>query len=169
MFGGFRAEVGGQLVVPETWRRSSATTLVKVLALAPGHRLHREQVIDTLWPSLNQEAGAGRLNKALHFARRALGPEHVRLRDDLLGLEAGDLWVDVDAFEGAARRGDIEGALALYAGELLPENRFDLWAEPRRDQLRSVLVRLLVDQGIARESGGDLRAAIASLRASDRG
>ncbi|GIH08002.1 hypothetical protein Rhe02_60690 [Rhizocola hellebori] len=163
LFGGFRVQVGGQPVPPELWRRSSATALVKLLALSPGHRLHREQAIDTLWPSLSQQAGAARLNKALHFARRALAAEQVRLRDDLLSLEAGVLWVDVDAFEEAARRGDFEEALALYTGDLLPENRFEPWAEPRRDQLRAVLVRLLVDQGLACESGGQPREAIAAF------
>src|SRR5438874_2119397 len=36
--------------VPETaWRLKKARELVKLLALAPGHRLHREQVMDVLW------------------------------------------------------------------------------------------------------------------------
>jgi DNA-binding SARP family transcriptional activator len=163
LLGGFRVEVDGRPVPEAAWRRSGATAVVKLLALQPGHRLHREQLIDILWPELDQAAGTGRLNKALHFARRALETEHVRLRDELLSLEADDLWVDVDAFEVAARRGDVEEALALYSGDLLPENRFDQWAELRRVQLHATVVRLLLDQGVARESRGDNRGAIASL------
>ena len=163
VLGGFRAEVGGQRVAEDAWRRSGATALVKLLAVTPGHRMHREQLIEVLWPELDQAAGARRLTKALHFARRALAAGQVRLRDDLLSLEADDLWVDVDAFEAAARRGDTEGALALYAGDLLPENRFDQWAELRRVQVRASVVRLLLDQGIEREARGDHRGAIASF------
>ena len=125
--------------------------------------MHREQLIDVLWPELDLAAGTRRLTKALHFARRALAAGQVRLRDDLLSLEADDLWVDVDAFETAARRGDTEQALALYTGDLLPENRFDQWAELRRVQLRTGVVRLLLDQGIDRESRGDHRGATASF------
>ncbi|HZN77866.1 MAG TPA: AAA family ATPase, partial [Micromonosporaceae bacterium] len=162
VLGGFRAEVGGRPVAEDAWRRSGAAALVKLLAVTPGHRMHREQLIDVLWPDLDQAAGARRLTKALHFARRALAAGQVRLRDDLVSLEADGLWVDVDAFEAAARRGDTEQALAVYAGDLLPENRFDKWAEPRRVQVREGVVRLLLDQGSERESRGDRRGAVAS-------
>ena len=96
LLGGFRAEVDGQPVPAAAWRRSGATALVKLLALRPGHRLHREQAIDRLWPEADATAGAARLNKALHFARRALGRDHLSLHDDLLSLAAGTLWVDLD-------------------------------------------------------------------------
>ncbi len=163
VLGGFRAEAGGQRVTEDAWRRSGAAALVKLLAVTPGHRMHREQLTEVLWPELDQAAGARRLTKALHFARRALAAGQVRLRDDLLSLEADELWVDVDAFEGAARRGDTDAALALYTGDLLPQNRFDQWAELRRVQLRASVVRLLLDQGIDREARGDRRGAIASF------
>src|SRR5262245_37924148 len=110
--------------------------------------MHREELIEVLWPELDQAGGIRRLPKALHFARRALAGGQVRLRDELLSLEAEDLWVDVDAFEAAARRGDADAALALYKGDLLPENRFDQWAERRRVQVRASVVRLLLDQGV---------------------
>src|SRR5262245_49198991 len=163
VLGGFRVEIAGRPVAEDAWRRSGAAALVKLLAVTPGHRMHREQLIDVLWPELDPAAGIRRLSKALHFARRALAGGQVRLRDDLLSLGADDLWVDIDAFEEAARQGDTEGALALYTGDLLPENRFDPWAEPRRVQARAGVVRLLLDQGIDRESRGDRRGAVASF------
>jgi DNA-binding SARP family transcriptional activator/class 3 adenylate cyclase len=163
LLGGFRAEVDGQPVAAAAWRRSGATALVKLLALRPGHRLHREQAIDKLWPEAGATAGAARLNKALHFARRALGRDHLRLHDDLLSLAAGTLWVDLDALEAAAGRGDTEDALALYTGELLPENRFDDWVEPRRAQLHATVARLLLDQAADRADREDPAAAVAAL------
>ncbi|HEU5441188.1 MAG TPA: hypothetical protein VFU88_18020 [Ktedonobacterales bacterium] len=33
----------------DAWRRRRARTLVKLLALAPRRRQHREQVVDALW------------------------------------------------------------------------------------------------------------------------
>ena len=42
-------------------------------ALAPGHRLHREQVVEALWPGPCRSMPSGpRLHKAAHYARRAL-------------------------------------------------------------------------------------------------
>jgi DNA-binding SARP family transcriptional activator len=163
VLGVFRAEINGRPVAEDAWRRSGAAALAKLLAVTPGHRMHREQLIEVLWPELDPAAGTRRLSKALHFARRALGAEQVRLRDDLLSLEPDDLWVDLDAFEAAAKRGDTDQALALYTGDLLPENRFDQWAELRRGQVRAGVVRLLLDQGIHRESRGDHRGATASF------
>ena len=48
MLGGFRVSVGFRVVEATSWRIRKAATLVKLLALAPGHRLHREQVTNLL-------------------------------------------------------------------------------------------------------------------------
>lgn len=34
----------------------------------------------------------------LHFARLALGSEHLRMRDQMLSLRAPQVWIDVEAF-----------------------------------------------------------------------
>ena len=44
---GVRAEAGG-------WRLRKAKLLVAMLALAPGQRRHREQVLDRLWPDFDR-------------------------------------------------------------------------------------------------------------------
>jgi DNA-binding SARP family transcriptional activator len=123
--------------------------LVKLLALAKGHRMHRERVTLLLWPNLDTEAAANNLHRALHVARRVLEPatatsRYLHLRGEQLALyPSGPLWVDVEAFEGAAaaaRRtrepGAYRSAIELYAGELLPGDRFEGWAEERREGLR---------------------------------
>src|SRR5207244_13538675 len=74
LLGGFRVTVDDRPVPPESWRRRGAD-LVKLLALAATQRLHREQVIDALWPDLPPDQGGANLRKAIHFARRALGTE----------------------------------------------------------------------------------------------
>ncbi|WP_127505464.1 AAA family ATPase [Actinoplanes solisilvae] len=148
LLGGFRVEVAGRDVPDGEWRRSGATALVKILCLH--RRLHRDQAVDLLWPDAAGDVGLRRLNKALHYARRVLGSDRLRQRDGMLLFATDNLWTDVDAFEQAARKGDTEAALALYTGDLLPENRFDDWAEPRRTELRDAVVPLL----LARASGG---------------
>ena len=50
LLGGFAAEAGGSPVPDSAWRLRKARELVKLLALADGHRLHREQAMDVLWP-----------------------------------------------------------------------------------------------------------------------
>src|SRR4051794_18480164 len=99
LLGGFAAAVGGEPVPERAWRPRKARALVKLLALAPAHRLHREQVLDALWRDREPAAAANNLHQAVHAARRALDPEAIELRGEMLALAAD---VDVDRFEAAA-------------------------------------------------------------------
>src|SRR4029077_20192465 len=139
LLGGFGAEGSGAPVPDSAWRLRKARELVKLLALADGLRLHREQAMDALWPDRDPASAANNRNQAVHAARRALGPDAIRLLDGLLRLEAE---VDVELFERAAaeaRREETAAAcvraLSLYGGELLPENRYDDWASLERERL----------------------------------
>ena len=155
LLGGFAAEADGAPVPDSVWRLRKAKELVKLLALADGHRLHREQAMDALWPDRDPAAAANNLNQAVHAARKALGAEAIELQDGLLRLEVD---LDVDAFElaaAAARRertgAACERALSLYGGDLLPENRYDDWAELERRRLAAIheeLERTLGELGV---------------------
>jgi len=154
LLGGFASEADGGPVPDSAWRLRKAKELVKLLALADGHRLHREQAMDALWPDRGPDSAANNLNQAVHAARRALGSDAITLRDGVLRLEAD---VDVAAFEqaAAAARRERTGqacrrAIALYAGELLPENRYDDWASLERERLADLheeLEQLLAELG----------------------
>src|SRR3954452_5645456 len=149
LLNGFAAAVDG-VPVPETaWRLKKARELVKLLALAPGHRLHREQAMDVLWRDRAPAAAANNLNQAVYVARRALDPGAILVREASVELSAD---VDVDRLKVAAddaRRAGTPGAysaaLSLYRGELLPENRYDDWAEELRDELAELATRLAGD------------------------
>ena len=109
LLGGFRVSVGPRTIEKEDWRLRKAASLVKLLALAPSHRLHREQVMDLLWPNLGRRAASNNLRQALHSARQALEPDspagsrYLASEDESLVLcPGGNLWVDVETFEEAA-------------------------------------------------------------------
>jgi predicted ATPase len=142
LLGGFAALVDDAPVPDRAWRLNKARELVKLLALAPGHRLHREQAMDVLWRDRDPSAAANNLNQAVHFARRALGAEAIEVRQELLVLDAD---VDVERLEQAAadaRRSATpaayRAALSLYGGVLLAENRYDDWAQERREELAAL-------------------------------
>ncbi len=161
LLGGFSASVDGVSVDPGVWRLKKARELVKLLALAPGHRLHREQVMDVLWRDRAPAAAANNLHQAVHVARRALGADAIDVREGMLSLTAE---IDVDRFErtaAEARRKAIpapyRAALALYRGELLPENRYDDWVEDRREELAELASALDAELS-AVASNGDYQA-----------
>ena len=71
LLGGFVATVDGEPVPDDRWSRRAAASLVKLLALAPDRSLHRERVIDALWPDDTLDRAAPKLHKAAHYVRRA--------------------------------------------------------------------------------------------------
>src|SRR2546422_2366442 len=75
LLGRFRVSVGSRLIEDALWRLRKAQHLIKLLALTPGYRLHRDQVIETLWPDLDPRISANNLHQALHFVRHTLLPD----------------------------------------------------------------------------------------------
>ena len=73
LLGRFEVRVDSRPVLDSAWPQKRAADLVKVLALAHGHRLTRDQVVEMLWPRLAADAGVANLHKAASYARRALG------------------------------------------------------------------------------------------------
>lgn len=183
LMGGFVVWVGPRAVPADEWRRRHAGSLVKLLALTPRHTLHREQVIDSLWPGIPVDDAAPRLHKAAHYARRSVGdPRAVVLRGESVSLFP-DAEVEVDAliFERAAeavveRRAsqlDEERSAAaqvaeLWRGELLPDDPYEPWLDEPRDRLHYLYVEVLRRAGLwtdlARVDPADLEASLAVAR-----
>ncbi len=135
----------GREIPGGAWRHRRALELVKILALARNHRLAADQVIDLLWPDLSPHAGAANLRKAAHLARTVLGAaDAIVLSDGVVALfPDADLEVDAEVFERAVDAATLAQddvawleALALYEGDLLPDDRYAEWAAGPRERLR---------------------------------
>src|SRR3954447_8247853 len=177
LFGAFEARVGDEVVPEGAWRLRKGKSLVKLLALAPERRVHRERATELLWPDRAAESAANNFHQALYVARRALevaggdAAGVLPLRDDMLLLyPEGRVEVDIDRFEDAVARahesgalGDYRAALELHAGELLPEDRYEAWAADRREALNERHLGLLLEFSARLMEGGDSRAAIEVL------
>src|SRR5215217_5226372 len=179
LLGGFRVSVGTRTVEEDAWRLRKASALVKLLALAPGHHLHRERAMDLLWPDHGRHAAANSLSQVLHAARRSLGPDNAQAAssyvasqgEQLVLCPGGDLWLDVEAFEEAAasaRRSREpaahRAALNLYAGELLPRDPYEEWAEVPREGLGQSFLALLIELTSLHEERGEYAPGIEALR-----
>jgi DNA-binding SARP family transcriptional activator/tetratricopeptide (TPR) repeat protein len=152
LLGGFAVSVDGTEVPPEDWPSLRAAQLVQLLSLADGHRLFRDQVIDTLWPQLDPEAGAANLRKAAHHARQALrAPDAVVLKGgEVMLAPSATVVIDAERFqrlaEAALARRDppacAEAAVA-YGGDLLPGSQYEQWTDTARTRLRARYLDLL--------------------------
>src|SRR5262249_37608843 len=174
LLGRFWVAVGDVEVPEEAWRRSKAAAVVKLLALAPAHRLHREQVMDVLWPTLGPAAAAANLRKAVHYARRALdaGCSGVIVSSgDILSLPTEQVVIDVEVWRVTAARARRAGdsdlyaeAVALYGDGLLPDDRYEEWTVSARDELQAELVALLEEQARLLEARGGIDGALGAGR-----
>jgi predicted ATPase/DNA-binding SARP family transcriptional activator len=173
LMGRFEASVGGRAVASSAWRLSKAKDLIKVLALSPGRRLQRDQLLEILWPGRDPASALNNFHQVLHAARRAIGSAGadghacLTLKDETVSLcPDGGIEVDVDEFESAAhdalasgRRGDIEAALDLYPGDLLPDDRYADWAHARREILQRLRSALMFELAARLEEAGQLAGA----------
>ncbi|HVX31029.1 MAG TPA: BTAD domain-containing putative transcriptional regulator, partial [Nitrolancea sp.] len=160
------------------WRRRKAAQLVKALALAPDHALHREQVHDILWPELPPAAAANNLRQTLYVARRSLQSLPLdpavllQTHDERVHLyPAGRISIDVEAFESAARAARQSAdpelywtAIDRYTGPLLPDDRYEDWTVSRREGLNATYLTLLDEVATLHEARGDSSLAVAALR-----
>jgi predicted ATPase/DNA-binding SARP family transcriptional activator/DNA-binding CsgD family transcriptional regulator len=178
LLGSFKVSVGARSIEESQWRLKKASGLVKVLALAPRHRLSREQAMDLFWPKLGPAAAANNLRYALHVARRILDPasptaasRYLRFQGGVLELyPSGPIWVDAVAFEEAAvaafhSRDPVayEAAAELYTGDLLPQDRYEAWVEDLWVSLRRTYLALLVELAEMYEEHAEFELATETL------
>lgn len=147
LLGRFAVAIDDRELPAPAVRHRPAAAVVKMLALAPAHRLSSEVLIENLWPELPADRGRANLRKAIHFARLALGGEQaLDSRPDAVVLwPAASIVVDAMRFEATARAAlatqetRIAAAAAeLYSGELLPDDRYAAWTEAPRERLRNL-------------------------------
>jgi DNA-binding SARP family transcriptional activator len=152
--GAFGIESGGtELALPAL--RPLPRALLLVLVLNYGRDVHREVLIDHLWPGIPVDAAAHRLHAAASSVRRSLadaglGDDVVRRHGSAYSLQVEGARLDVAEFEAllqeAARcqsTGDHAGALAagveavaFYQGDLLREAGPAEWVVAERERLR---------------------------------
>ncbi|MFF3054778.1 ATP-binding protein [Streptomyces sp. NPDC057909] len=174
LFGGFRVTRDGGPPLADKWPRPSARALVKLLAVSPGHSLHREQAMEICWPDSDAQAALGSLRVALHAARRAIEPElaprasssYLTGEGTLLRLDPHTVVIDADQAANLAEQalagGSTEAltaALAAFTGKLLPEDRYAPWAEARREELSAMCDRVRLALAEAHLADGETELA----------
>lgn len=190
--GGFEMEIEGR-PVDEDAAKPMERALLHLLCLGAGSPHHRENLVSSLWPDADAEAGLHRLQVAVSSLRRlvgrAAGRELVARVGDTyrLALPEGSV-VDAARFEETASRsviaraaGDLgaeraalEEAFALYKGELLPADGPADWViEPRRrltalyTEVCARLAAALLDEDQPREACRVARSGLAADRYRD--
>ena len=177
LLGGFGLSYGERTVQPEQFRLRKARNLIKILALAPSHRRHRDQLVEYLWPDTDPKTAANNLYQALFAARKVLATvldahEVLQFNEEFLCLCPDlPLRVDIEVFEGATAKARssqnpaaFHAALDLYTGDLLPEDLYEEWAANRREVLRQDHLYLLLALAGMQEQTKDYPACISTFQ-----
>jgi len=169
LLGGFKLTQGDQLIQGvDAPRLQSMLAYVLMCCRTPQLRQH---IAFTFWPDASQSQVRNNLRQILHQLRQALpGAKHfIHASSTTVQLVAeaeGVPTVDVVAFEQAItraaaskRRDDLEEAVALYSGDLLPDC-YDDWIGPERERLQRMFTSALWQLTALLEQQRDVNHAI---------
>lgn len=138
--GGFRVWRGGEELEDTAWTREKAIHLMQFFITLRRQYLHKEQIIDRLWPELDAEKGDRDFKVALNAINKALEPDRpprseprfVQRHGLAYGLNLEDVWLDTEVFESlitaangllADATGDANGTDEGALGHLDNESR----------------------------------------------
>jgi ATP/maltotriose-dependent transcriptional regulator MalT/DNA-binding SARP family transcriptional activator len=180
LLGGFGLRRGAFTVSDEAWERRVAQRLVRLLLVRRDAPVPEDVLFEAFWPDKTADAARRGLQVAVSSARAVLDPPgaettviEVVERSYRLRLRPGDS-VDADEFERAARAalaGDgperlplLEVAAARWAGEPLPEDRYEDWAISWREGLLDLYGQVLGALSDGHAAAGDPARAIEASR-----
>jgi len=168
--GGFAVLRAGVAVPLGEWKSRKARDLVKILIARGGRPVHREALLDLLWPDEDPGQTTSRLSVALSTARAVLDPSKAHPPAWYLGADADALWidlthaeVDVERFDELATRAAAErkagpseaatealaAAEVAYVGDVFPEDPYEDWTVSLRERTRAAYI------WVARTLAGD--------------
>ncbi|QHC22910.1 AfsR/SARP family transcriptional regulator [Streptomyces sp. GS7] len=180
-FGGFRMAIGDRIV---DWMkiRPRARAAMRLLAMRAGRPVHKEALIEALWPDAPLASATANLQVAISSLRGLLEPDRERRKPQLvvrtgdaylLNLPA-DAYLDTLAFQTALTRSrrasavgdtdsavaDLRDALASYSGELLPEDGPAEWLQHDREMYRRQAANAAAELAAAELAAGNPRDAV---------
>ncbi len=177
-FGRFGLSVAGCSLAVDRWHRKQALTLLKYLIAHGAGGVHRERLIELLWPEIEESRGRERLKVTVYYLRKQLSTagmdvDVVKTLGETYGLNCAAVWVDSEAFEALVGQGRtlaskqqsedaihcFEGAQRLYRGDYLEEDLYSDWCDEDRERLRELYLEMLSHLAECYAANGDHASA----------
>jgi len=154
---------GTEEVSGREWQREKARSLLQLLMVNRKRHLHRDQILDALWPGLDTDAASSHFKVVFNAMLNVIEPGRPPRLNSFLVSREGPLyglnplsgtWVDADEFESlVAKAGKLapfdpqgacdlyRSAISLYHGDFLQECLYEDWAIVERERLLAVYLR----------------------------
>jgi DNA-binding SARP family transcriptional activator len=182
--GGFSLVVRGR-TVDESSAKPMERALLHLLSMRAGEQVHREALIEALWPDAEPDAGLHRLQVAISSLRRLIATDDAD-QPLLLNREGEsyrlvmpqdadvDVW-QVDAYlrraalarhagQSGPEEESLAAALSAYGGPLLPGDGPADWVVGRRDALQAAAVDAAARLASLRLQNGEPQTAAEAAR-----
>ena len=186
--GQFGLAIGGEGLDVEGWKRKQAAVVLKCLVSQLGRPVHRERLIEWLWPEADETRGWQRLKVTMSFLRAKLRDggavaDTIETVGQSYLLRRDAVWVDSDTFAslvtagwGLLKEGELgqaqarfEEAESLYRGDYLEDEPYAEWCAEERARLREIHLELLAgmakcyaEEGLFMEATRVCRTALAN-------
>jgi DNA-binding SARP family transcriptional activator len=186
LFGGLRVEVDGHPLEDKSWRKRKARLLFAMLTSRCGKDIPRDQLIEYLWPEMDEQRALNNFYVAWSCMKHALVPglrrgetcAFVEHRGGVCRTAVERVVTDLDELDAllsvaakARFTGDEVAELAalksvadLYRGELLPGEAYDDWFSALRERCRHDFEDAMLRAANLLEGRGDLGGGLSLLR-----
>lgn len=139
--------------IPVGWESRKARLLFCYLTITCDQWVHRDKIIEMLWPGCDGKSGASNFKTTLSRLRKSFSPQlaidPVITQGEAVRINLHDTEVDAGRFrhnavtgikllargETKAARESLEAAADLYGGEFLPEEPFNDFIKNTRNEL----------------------------------
>ncbi len=167
--GTFTADVNGRDISAKDWGRDKTIQLIQFF-ITSRHRkgLHKEQIIDRLWPDIGMDGGNRDFKIAYHGVNKALEPnrksreesKYIKRQGVTYQINEDRIWIDSEAFDQAIKIANhyqqsdpqttieaLEFATNLYRGSYLPNRIFEDWSSLERERLQLLAINAMITLG----------------------
>jgi DNA-binding SARP family transcriptional activator len=167
--GTFTTLVNGREITSKDWGRDKTIQLIQFF-ITSRHRkgLHKEQILDRLWPDAGMDEGNRDFKVAYHGINKALEPNRKSREESKYLVRQGltyqlnetKIWIDSEAFDQAltianhfqstdkeAASAALNYAAALYKGVYLPNRIFEDWSSLERERLQLLAINAMIALG----------------------
>lgn len=162
LFGGLEVSIDGRVVQERDWRKRKARLVFAMLAVRRGADTPRDELLDHLWPDLDEEraknnfyvAWSAMKSALMNGADRSVPSPYIESARGRCRIRGEAVRLDLDDFDEAlalAREAEAAGQpraaisayermSAAYRGDVLPGDVYDDWFAPTRDNYRMQFV-----------------------------
>jgi DNA-binding SARP family transcriptional activator len=186
LFGGLEVTTPDGDIPDRAWRKRKARLLFAMLVCRRGQDVPREQVLEYLWPEMDEEKARNNFYVVWNNLKTALSPnldrrescpfvESVgglcRIQSDVVRSDLDDFGEALATARDAEAEGDDEAALRayreldrIYGGDLLPGDVYDDWFGSLRDRCRQQFGDAMLNASRLYDTQGRSDATLHALR-----